>query len=118
MKLSYFLATVPGIPEQLLIYLLHRLLSSREIFSRYFTRNDENQVVLNEQPLGEARDDDLFTLLWDISNIARSRHPTEVDLDTALALLEDRVRWKEDRARSYRRESVQLFVRPWCYSRF
>jgi hypothetical protein len=47
---------------------------------------------LNEQFLEEARNDDLFPLLWDISNIARSRHPTEVDVDTALALLEDRVR--------------------------
>lgn len=43
----------------------------------------------------ETRDDDLFPLLWDISNIARSRHPTEVDVDTALAFLEDRVRRKK-----------------------
>jgi hypothetical protein len=43
--------------------------------------------------LEEARKDDLFPLLWNIVKIARSRHPSEVELGTALALLEDRTRW-------------------------
>jgi hypothetical protein len=49
--------------------------------------------VLDEQTLEAARKDDLFPLLWDICKIARSRNPTEVELDTAFALLEDRTRW-------------------------
>jgi hypothetical protein len=73
------------------------LLSSRVAFSDYLTTYEDMEaetveISLNDQFLGQSQKDDLFCLLWHISNLPRERHPTEIDLDTILAELEDRTR--------------------------